>query len=43
MKQKLREFRCFLCGWKVTSHKALDGLKCPDCKGPTTSREVKSK
>lgn len=35
MKQKRTSHYCMNkeCGWKKTSHKVMDGIKCPRCKG----------
>ena len=36
MKSKLTTHYCMIktCGWKETSHKIRDGIKCPKCGGP---------
>lgn len=40
MKQPLTTHACMdkECGWKETSHKIRDGIKCPKCGGPVLSK-----
>lgn len=43
MKNKLTTYYCMNkeCDWKETTHKILDGIKCPKCNGPVLSTEAK--
>ncbi len=43
MKGKRMTHYCFdkTCGWKETSHRLLDGIKCPKCQGPIISYHPK--
>lgn len=43
MKAPLTRFYCMAkeCDFEETTHKLKEGIKCPKCKGPVMSQEVK--
>lgn len=43
MKMPLTKYYCMSkeCGWEETSHKLLDGVKCPKCSGPVNSERIR--
>lgn len=43
MKGKQTTYYCMDCDWEETSHRLLDGIRCPNCGGPVLSKEVEKK
>ncbi|QQO40619.1 hypothetical protein 000TH008_191 [Bacillus phage 000TH008] len=40
MKDSLVRNYCLVCDWEKTTHKELEGLDCPSCRGPVMYEEV---